>query len=408
MRFLLLDHIDSAFYSLKMNRSRTALTILGLTVGIASITAILVLAGGVTSIVDRQIESIGGNVAVIRPSSQASLSTSIADAVSSSFYRTSTLTDGDLKAIQTGYPSLDVAPIMSMTASLTSDVHKVKNAPILATTPDVTATSHLPIDIGQFIDSTTNDSTAVVGADLAVDLFGTNNPLGRSFQLHGQDFTVIGVLKKIDNPFNYDGIDYDNTMIIDFNAGKALHGGYAQIQQITIKAASAKQLQQDKAGIDALLLKHHGERDFSIIVGHDIAVATNGMFIALASIMGAIAAISLVVGGIGVMNVMLVSVAERTREIGIRKAVGASGATIVIQFLVEAILMSIAGGILGYASGIVVAFVATTQLYFTPVVTWQSAVIALSVAIGTGIIFGLYPALRAARRNPIESLRQYR
>ncbi len=392
-----------------MNRTRTILTTTGLMIGVASITTILSLAGGVTSVVNQQITSIGGNVAVIRPGERKALVNNFTDLANANRYSTSTLTESDLDALVNADPTLDIAPIMTLNATLHADnKHSIGNAEILATTPALEKTTHIPLDQGQFIDTTTADNTAVVGTQLAIDLFGTTNPLGQTFTLHGENFTVIGVLKKYNNPFNYDGVNYDNVMVVSLNAGKMLHEGYAQIQQFTIHAPTAEQLKKALPGVKKLLIDRHGEQDFSIIVGKDIAVSTNDLFIVVASVMSAIAAISLIVGGIGVMNIMLVGVAERTREVGIRKAVGASNGTIVAQFMVEALLMSLGGGILGFTLGIVLAFSIGTQLYFTPVVTWENAVIALGTSVVIGVLFGLYPALRASRKDPIESLRQYR
>ena len=408
MKFLLASHIDNATYSLKTNRLRTFLTILGLTIGVASITAIMTLSGGVTAVINKQVSDIGGNIAVVRPGGSRSLTSNLTDIVSGNFYRASNITESDLGMLVNYYPELDIAPIMTLNATLKSPKYQVSNANILATTPALLKTTPLKIDLGQFIDTTTDNMTAVVGSSMAVALFGTTSPLGQTFSLHGHSFTVIGVLKSFDNPFNYDGVDFDNSMIVNFDAGKLLHNGFVQIQRLTIKAPSSHVLAATLPMIASTIEKNHGEKDFTVVAGRDIADMTGGLFSAVASVMSAIAAIALVVGGIGVMNIMLVGVAERTREIGIRKAVGASSGTIVMQFLVEAVLMSVAGGIIGYALGVVVAFIATTQLYFIPVVTWESAAVALAVAVSVGIVFGLYPAVRAARKNAIESLRQYR
>ena len=160
--------------------------------------------------------------------------------------------------------------------------------------------------------------------------------------------------------------------------------------------------------IDETLTESHGEKDFRIIRGDEVAATTNRTFQWVAAVMTAIAAISLVVGGIGVMNIMLVGVAERTREIGIRKAVGASNYSIVMQFLVEALMLSFIGGIIGLVAGVVLAFSIALGMYFAPVFNWQIIAISLSVSLVIGVVFGLYPAIRAARKDPIESLRQYR
>ena len=150
-----------------------------------------------------------------------------------------------------------------------------------------------------------------------------------------------------------------------------------------------------------------GDQDFTLVSGQDIAEPTNQLFIALAGVMTAIATISLVVGGVGIMNIMLVSVVERTREIGLRKAIGASNRNILDQFLIESLVVSLAGGVFGYLAGYFVAFGISRFLTFTPVFSWQIAAVALGVSVVIGVLFGLYPAIRAARKDPIESLRQY-
>lgn len=408
MRLLIPDHIETAVHSLRINRLRTTLTIIGLMIGVASITTIMCLAGGVSNVIGRQVSSVGGNIAVIRPGVSTTLTARLSRLMSSTQYNTSTLTESDLTALAKANPSFSIAPIMTFNASLKSQNATLDNMQVLATTPALEKTTKLPLDQGQFIDTTTSDNTAIIGAQLAVDLFGTNSPLGQTFQLHGEDFTIIGVLKPFNDPFNYDGVDYDNAVIIDLTAGKLLHEGRAQIQQLTVRAPSKSALDTAIPVMNKLLLERHGERDFSIVSGKAIAESTNGLFNVLSAVMSAIAAISLVVGGIGVMNIMLVGVAERTREIGIRKAVGASNKMIVFQFLIESLIMSICGGILGYTLGVVLAFVVGMELFFNPIVTWQSGVAALIISVGVGVLFGIYPALRAARKDPIESLRQYR
>ncbi len=212
----------------------------------------------------------------------------------------------------------------------------------------------------------------------------------------------------LDNPVNYNNVDFDNAAVITFRQGKSLNDGRTQIQQINIRASSPEELEKAIDSISTQLKKLHGEDDFQILTGTDVASTTNRTFQWVAAVMTAIAAVSLLVGGIGIMNIMLVGVAERTREIGIRKSVGASNGTIVIQFMVEALMLSLLGGIVGVIAGLVLAFSLSLGLYFTPVFSWQIFALALGVSLVVGVIFGLYPAIRAARKDPIESLRQYR
>lgn len=283
------------------------------------------------------------------------------------------------------------------------------NASVVATLP--TLTEIVPFDIrdGQFIDGTTILNTAVVGAQLSIDLFGTEHSIGQTFTVNGQTFTVIGVLKPINNPINYNNIDFDHAAIISLESGKTLNHGVAQLQQINVKAPSKDTLATTTKDVANLLTERHGgEKDYSILSGDELSQPSSEFFYILAATLSAIAAISLVVGGIGIMNIMLVSVAERTREIGIRKALGASNAHITWQFLIESMVISLGGGLAGYVLGYGVGFVISRSLLtFDPLFNWHIALATLCISVLVGLLFGLYPALRAARKNPIEALRQY-
>lgn len=408
MRFLLLNHIQNAYQSLRSSRIRSSLTMLGVTIGIASITTILALSGGVSKIVSNQVNSLGGNIAVIRPGSSNGYITDITQIQSQQKYATSTLTETDLIYIEKVPHVKSIAPLMVLSGGIKADSTAPSSSPIVATTPNLANISGLELREGQFLDDAVNQDTAVIGTQLSIDIFGTELSLGRAFTIRGQTFTVIGILKRLNNPINYNMIDFDNAAIINFAVGKKLNQDISQIQQIDIKADSVSNLDQVIINTNkALLNSHGGENDFSILTGDQISQPTSQLFYTIAGAMTAIAAISLLVGGIGIMNIMLVTVAERTREIGIRKALGASNSDISLQFLIESLTISVCGGILGYFIGYVIAFGISSFLTFDPIINWQIAVTALAVSIIMGTVFGLYPSIRAARKDPIESLHQY-
>lgn len=407
---LIVEHLQNAYHSLRSTRLRTLLTTVGIAIGVASVTIILSLSGGVSRAVSSQVSALGGNMTVVRPGVSTRDIDSFANTTIEQTYTTSTITEQDLRTIQ-GLPHVAAAaPLMILGGTLHSgsDARKTANAAIVATTPELESVTDLPIRDGQFIDTVTNRDSVVIGSQLSVDLFGTEESIGQTFTMRGQTFTVIGVLKYINNPINYNAIDFDNAAIISLESGKAFHQGIAQIQQIDVRADTTTALPSVMKSISASLLKNHqGEKDFTVLSGKDIARPTSRFFLAVTSVMTIIAAISLFVGGIGIMNIMLVGVAERTREIGLRKSVGASSGNIAMQFLTEALFLSLIGGFLGYIGGYVIAFAISTLLPFSPVITWQIAAASLGMSIGVGVIFGLYPAIRAARKDPIESLRQY-
>lgn len=408
MRFLMIEHIENAVQALRSTSSRTLLTTLGVAIGVASITAILALSGGITEIISHQVDALGGNIAVVRPRAQSSHSDEISSSLVQQAFNTSTLSEEDLTDIKKVPGVAAASPLMIINGTLKSKSNSVTESTIMATTPAFADITNLSIRTGQFIDSVTNRDTAVVGPQLSIDLFGTDQPMGQTFTVRGQTFTVIGVLKRLNDPVNFNNVDMNHTAIISLESGKSFHQGVAQLQQIDIKASSVASMPDVVAQVNSVILKnHHNEQDFAVLSGNAIARPTSQIFTLVTNITTAIAAISLIVGGIGIMNIMLVGVAERTREIGLRKSVGASNSNIVGQFLIEALIISLLGGILGYIGGYLCAFIISNFLTFDPTFTWQILFIALGTSLVVGLAFGIYPALRAARKDPIESLRQY-
>lgn len=412
MRLLLINHIDNAIESLKSTRTRTLLTTLGIAIGIASVTLILSLSSGATRVISGQVEQLGGNIAVIRPGALREPNhIDNITAPSTLEYAASSLTAKDIESIRS-VPNVEaVAPLMNISGSVKTDNDTAPPyTPIIATAPDLATISDLKMHDGQFIDSVTNDETAVLGNQLSFELFGTEQSLGMTFEIRGQTFTVIGVLSRMNNPINYNNVDFDHAVFIGLNAGKALNHDVLQIQQIDIKANSVDNLDQVVADVKKQLDKnHHGENDYTVLSGDDISRPTSQLFYTFAATMSAVAAVSLIVGGIGIMNIMLVGVAERTREIGIRKSLGASHRHITWQFLIESLVMSLAGGVIGYFFGYLIGFaISRTFLTFDPVFSWEIVAITAGISVFVGTVFGLYPALRAAHKDPIEALRQYR
>lgn len=409
MRILLLEHIRSARQSLHATRMRTALTVLGITIGIASITLILSLSSGITKVVSNQVDALGGNIAIIRPGIPSKDINDLTNPTPYQGFATSTITQRDAQDIAALDNVSATAPIMVINGTVKADKTAPDHTPIVASSPDLISIANISMRDGQFIDSVTNRDTAVIGNQLSVDLFGTDNSIGRTFKIREQSFTVIGVLKRTNDPINFNNINFDNAAIISLESGKALNRDVAQIQQINVRASSVDTLPGVMSSISNLLDKNHDrQKDYTILSGNDIAEPTNQLFLMIGSVTTAIASISLIVGGVGVMNIMLVNVAERTREIGLRKAVGASNGNIIGQFMAEALIMSLLGGVIGYVIGYLLAFIISSSfLTFDPAFTWQIAATALGVSLIVGGLFGLYPAIRAARKDPIESLRQY-
>jgi len=236
MTFMWIDHFENAYRTLKSNRVRTLLTVLGITIGIASVTCILAISGGVKQMIGGQVEALDGRIAVIRPSVQTRDPNALINPIIQQTFSVSTLTEADIQAL-TGMKNLDtVVPLMTIDGSLKTDRKTVKDSTILATTPSFTKVAHVSMKAGQFLDDATDSTTAVIGEDLSLELFNTDRPIGQLFTMRGQQFTVIGVMKRSNNPINFNNVDLNRAVIVNFERGKLFHQGRSQIQQINLLA----------------------------------------------------------------------------------------------------------------------------------------------------------------------------
>jgi putative ABC transport system permease protein len=409
MRWLISAHYENARQSLKGSRLRTSLTMLGVAIGVASITAIMALGAGASAIIGKQVDALGGNIAVIRPTSIVSDPLShLTQLQSGASFASSNLTLMDVAAVAE-VPGVDAAaPLVTLSGAIKGESSQPSDGVIVATSPDFLKVSSLHVREGQFIDPDTSPTTVVIGPQLSVNLFGTEESIGKKLQIRGQDFVVSGVLDRSNQPINYNSINFDDSVIMSVESMSLTGADGSQIQQINFTSDSVTNLTNVVTDVNKLLLSRHlNQPDFQILTGSQIAQPTSQLFLVVAGVTTAVAGISLLVGGIGIMNIMLVNVAERTREIGLRKAVGARRADIAWQFLIESIIISIGGGIIGFALGYAIAFVISMFLPFDPAINWQIAVLSIGVSLATGLVFGIYPAARAARKDPIRALRQY-
>lgn len=410
MALLIKNHLKLARAAIKENRTRSFLTCLGIAIGVASIILILSLTGSISQLIQDEIGEIGADLLVVRPSSTKDSVTSIVEELTSAnSFQKSNLTTSDVKAISEVSGISAVAPIAISTNTIASEKNTFTSVPVLGTNLDFIKIEPLALRFGAFLTESNHEDAVVLGHRLSLALFNTiNSTVGKTITIMGEKFMVVGVLDEVEQSINFDNIDFDNALIIDIDRLDKITGS-TQIQQINVKAENIDSLGAISSNIEETLAKHkQGDMNFTVAYGDAITHPASSLFVIVSSMLTTVAAISLVVGGIGVMNIMLVSVAERTHEIGVRKAVGASSRNILMQFLFESLILSILGGVFGLILGYTLAFLLSIVTPFAPYIDIGIVAISLLTTLIIGIIFGIYPAIKAASRNPIESLKHYR
>ena len=395
-----------AFNTLRVNKMRTALAVLGIVIGIGSVIALVSLGQASQKSITNQIESLGSNLLTISPTNAQSGNVRTSGAVT-------TLTYDDAKAIMTS-PSINTVSKVSPELSKRSQVVTGKNntnKQIYGVTPTYAEVKKVETATGAFITQQDIDSmskVAVLGPQVATDLFGEGvSVVGQTIRIEGQTLRIIGVTKeKGGSGFN----NQDDVIYIPLSTGMKVLYGQTYLSSISVEAKSADVMvaAQDQIGyllLDRHKLKDPTKADFRIMNQGDILNTASSITGIFTSLLSGIAAISLLVGGIGIMNIMLVTVTERTREVGLRKALGAKKKTIITQFLTEAIILTVLGGFLGMILGILISFVLAKVMSLPFTISISSIALAIGVSGVIGIVFGWYTAKKASDLQPIEALR---
>ncbi|MSP78774.1 MAG: FtsX-like permease family protein [Dehalococcoidia bacterium] len=409
-----LDALKTAYRSLTGSALRSTLTVLGIVIGITSVIALMSVGRGASAQITSQIESIGTNLLFVSP-----LQATSSGARGTGEVVALTLDDAKALADPTRAPSIAaVAPQVGAGGQLIVGSNNMR-AQITGVTPEFAVIRNYQLQSGDFITEQQNTSrqlVMVIGATVATTLFPNgDDPVGQNIRINNRTFQVIGVLQaKGGNALgNQDSAVYVplNTALVRLTNSRSVRGSPI-VNTITLQAASRDSLDAVKAEASVILREQHrltGDDDFQITSQQDLINTTSQITGVFTIVLGAIAGISLLVGGIGIMNIMLVSVVERTREIGLRKAVGAKQRDILIQFLVESMLLSLTGGVLGVALGYLGAHLLSGVQFnsnrLNTVVSADIVILAVSVSIIIGLFFGIFPASRAARLDPIECLR---
>lgn len=408
-----LRYFPVAFSSIRANKLRSALTMLGIIIGVAAVLSTIGIGQGASAEITSQIASQGTNLLTVNPGA-----TTVGGVRTTG--SASTLTIGDANALmdKTYHPDLaEIAPSYNGNAQLVNGSANT-SAQVVGTTPAYQSIRNMDMSRGTFLTDEqveSLDSVVVLGDGVSTDLFAGADPVGQTVRINNEPFTVIGVLESSGSA-GFSSVDEQVLVPIGVAQGRLFNAtryrGDYTVSNISISAANENRIDAAMEQIEQTLRLRHGlqaddENDFNIFSQASLLEALSSVTATITLLLGGIGAVSLLVGGIGIMNIMLVTVTERTKEIGLRKALGAHDSDILQQFLIEALVLTAIGGVVGIAfsfgvAGIVAQIPGST---FRILIGTDAILMALGVSVGSGLIFGLYPAQRATRLDPIEALR---
>lgn len=405
-------YAQMALSSISRAKWRSFLTTLGVVIGVLSVIMIFALGEGFKRQVAGELKDLGSDIVVVRSGNivEKDSDGNVTKINLQDVFAQSTLTEADVETVKAVADVSFVAPSAYISGSLLTDENKSpsEQPAVIGTTPQIRDVLARDVETGEFFTTPElNKNIAVLGSTLADELYGEDSVVGREITINGAEFVVRGVMERVDpSPLDLVNTDYNKAVYIPIGAAKALNGGTITIREITARLNSSDNTTNVAKTIDtALQTKKGGSRNYSVLEAKDFVGVLDQVFDVLTRFVAAVAAISLFVGGIGIMNIMLVSVSERTKEIGIRKSIGATNQQILGQFLVEAIILTMMGGVIGVLTAMATAAFMRLYTDIHPFISPRVVLLALGVTLAVGVIFGIVPALKAARKDPIESLR---
>ncbi len=400
--------VKTAISMLRQNRGRSLATVFGIVIAVGSVILILAIGEGVKRQVQDQVDRLGKDLILVRPGTTArGLSGSLGSL--SGPGTVGGLDERDLLAVASTPGVKRAVPLSTIDGTVETDDHNSGfNGPVIATNSQFLDTLHQRLEYGEFLgEGPGSDARVVIGSDVAASLFREHVPLGRSFIFHDHKFIVGGILDQFDsNPLLGDA-DFNNAIFIKYQVAQELTNNHAAIYQILAQAKNSTEAAETAGAITNNLRKvHGGSMTFSVLRQGQSLAATNSILDALTRFIVGAAIVTLIIGGVGIMNVMLVSVTERMHEIGIRKAVGATNRQILSQFLLESVVLSMTGAVAGFVVATVIVYL--VRIYsdsLQPIMPWKAAIATAGLAVLVGALFGSIPALKAARKDPIDALR---
>lgn len=405
------NNLQMAMAAISSAKWRSFLTMLGVIIGVLSVVTIVSLGEGVKTQLTSQIKHTGADLITIRGGRIATRDSSgkIDKVNLLNLFAGANLSDADYQTVLK-IPDLAVVAPFAVVPGIPKayDGTIDSNTSIVATNDKGAQALNQDIIYGAFFEEKDNNSpVAVIGKRVAEKLFKENVPIGKSFELRGQKITVRGIFQEFEASPLTPGVDYNNAIFIPYQYAGQLAGGSLQPYQILVRPNGGQSVSKTADRLTSQLTSAHGgQTDFTVLQAKDNIELAGGVLNLLTSLVSAVAGISLLVGGIGIMNIMLVAVSERTHEIGIRKSIGATNHQILNQFMIEAVVLSGTGGILGVIASLLVNYLMRVFTPLQPVITLPIMGVAVLVAVGVGVFFGITPALKAARKDPIEALRR--
>lgn len=404
-------NIRMAFASLRGAKIRTFLTMLGVIIGVASVVSVVALGEGLKRAVNEEVERFGNDIVQINPGESIIRNEEgeIEEFNFGAILGSEPLTENDLNDVK-GTEGVKIAvPISIIGSSVHAGDVEVKGATTIATNPGYPQIINQNVEEGEFFtDEQADRPFAVLGKGMASKLFGEGTALGRKITIRGIELTVTGVMEEYKSLFSggFGGPNFNEVVYVPLQQGIKLNQGLTLIQEIDFRVNDVNEIDAVIARVgDSLAGNRGGERNFSISKPEEFLDITNQLLDQVTLGVGAIAFISVVVGGIGIMNIMFVTVSERTREIGIRKAIGATPRQIRSQFLIEATVLSLLGALIGLALAVLGTLIVGLATDFTPHLTPTIMVVSVLGSMVVGVVSGFVPAIKAARKDPIESLR---
>lgn len=409
MRSITSGHVKAGLDSVRGAKWRNFWTILGVIIGVTSVITVVGIGEGIKQQITGQISQMGQDLITVRPSSlKATGSDSNSNlTLLSGLNVTGSLQKNDLDTISKLSGVSSSTPLSAVSTNVVADTGKYSGGLTIGTGADLPSLLNQSLAYGAFIGADETDSNvAVLGKNAAAHMFKEDIPLGSTFKINGQEFLVRGIFNNFPATPLSEQADFNNAIFIPYNVAQSLTKNTAFIYEILAKSSSSSNVDKTTKNISAALLKNHGgQKDFAVLKPNENVAVSSGVLNLLTTLITGVAAISLLVGGIGIMNVMLVSVTERMHEIGIRKAIGATNRQIMSQFIIESSVLSVSGGAIGIALAYSIDGLLRLFTNLRPVISWQVVATATIVSLVIGIVFGTLPAVKAARKDPIDALR---